>query len=174
MGYTKLGVGALDRRTRYELPNVAAYASVRPLRRQSGTLARLPPAPTALSYDGAVEPGELVDAEALVRLQETSYQRAAPGLRSAWPAESAMDAAQLVRFLNEHHYCVLATVTSSLKPRVSSCSPHGRPGMARRPNGRRHGSRSNRRGSSRTAPQADHLSNTERPDSQDAEPLRTN
>lgn len=81
-------------------------------------VARVSVLSTVLSYDGAVEPGELVDAEALVRLQETSYQQAAPGLLRAWPAESAMDAEQLVRFLNEHRYCVLATVTSKQQPQA--------------------------------------------------------
>ncbi|HEX5584203.1 pyridoxamine 5'-phosphate oxidase family protein [Gaiella sp.] len=59
-----------------------------------------------------MEPGELIDSEALVRLQEASYERAARGVRSSWPPESAMDAAQLRAFLEEHHYCVLATTTA--------------------------------------------------------------
>lgn len=81
-------------------------------------VARVSVLSTVLSYDGAMEPGELVDAETLVRLQETSYRHAAAGLLRAWPAESAMDAEQLVRFLNEHRYCVLATVTSKRQPQA--------------------------------------------------------
>jgi general stress protein 26 len=59
-----------------------------------------------------VEPAELIDAEALVRIQEESYERGPRGLRSSWPPESAMDAAQLRLFLDQHHYCVLATTTA--------------------------------------------------------------
>jgi len=53
----------------------------------------------------------VIDAAALVQIQRASYERAGSGLRSAWPEDSAMEAAQLASFLREHHYCVLATTT---------------------------------------------------------------
>ena len=54
----------------------------------------------------------MIDAEALVRLQEVSYERAGEAVRGAWPPDSAMDSARLAAFLEEHHFCVLATTTS--------------------------------------------------------------
>jgi hypothetical protein len=51
----------------------------------------------------------VIDADALARLQQDSYRRAGPGLASSWPPASAMTAAQLRSFLEERHYCVLAT-----------------------------------------------------------------
>jgi nitroimidazol reductase NimA-like FMN-containing flavoprotein (pyridoxamine 5'-phosphate oxidase superfamily) len=60
----------------------------------------------------------MIDAEALTRIQQSSYERAAPAVRSAWPPESAMRAEQLAGFLTEHHYCVLATVTSKRLPQA--------------------------------------------------------
>ncbi len=60
----------------------------------------------------------MIDAEALIGIQQKSYERAAAALRSSWPPESAMGAAQLVRFLTEHHYCVLATVTPKGRPQA--------------------------------------------------------
>ena len=60
----------------------------------------------------------MIDAETLTRIQQKSYERAATALRSAWPPESAMGAEQLVGFLTEHHYCVLATVTSKGLPQA--------------------------------------------------------
>ena len=60
----------------------------------------------------------MIDGEALIRIQEKSYERAAPTLRSSWPAESAMDVEQLDCFLTEHHYCVLATVTTKGRPQA--------------------------------------------------------
>jgi nitroimidazol reductase NimA-like FMN-containing flavoprotein (pyridoxamine 5'-phosphate oxidase superfamily) len=50
-----------------------------------------------------------VDIEALIRLQRDSHARAGGGLAGSWPAESAMDEAQLGAFLAERRYCVLAT-----------------------------------------------------------------
>ncbi|MDQ6819965.1 MAG: hypothetical protein M3076_06450, partial [Actinomycetota bacterium] len=38
----------------------------------------------------------MIDADALIELQEASYERAGGALRRSWPPESAMDAAQLV------------------------------------------------------------------------------
>ena len=60
----------------------------------------------------------MIDAERLVRIQQQSYERAAAVLRSSWPPDSAMGAEQLVRFLTKHHYCVLATVTSTGQPQA--------------------------------------------------------
>ncbi|HUA11062.1 MAG TPA: pyridoxamine 5'-phosphate oxidase family protein [Solirubrobacteraceae bacterium] len=57
-----------------------------------------------------------VDLDALARLQETSFELAGEGLRSSWPPESAMDAAQLGKFFEEHRYCVLATATRDGRP----------------------------------------------------------
>jgi nitroimidazol reductase NimA-like FMN-containing flavoprotein (pyridoxamine 5'-phosphate oxidase superfamily) len=55
---------------------------------------------------------DVMDVEALMRVQEASYLRAARALSSSWPRESAMDAAQLESFLGERRYCVLATTTA--------------------------------------------------------------
>ena len=63
----------------------------------------------------------MIDAEALTRVQQKSYELAAPALRSSWPPESAMGAEQLVGFLTEHHYCVLATVTPKGLPQARCC-----------------------------------------------------
>jgi nitroimidazol reductase NimA-like FMN-containing flavoprotein (pyridoxamine 5'-phosphate oxidase superfamily) len=60
----------------------------------------------------------MIDADALTGLQEKSYERAAEALRGSWPPESAMGGEELVRFLTEHRYCVLATVTSRGQPRA--------------------------------------------------------
>jgi general stress protein 26 len=60
----------------------------------------------------------MIDAEALTRIQQKSYEGAAAALRRSWPPESAMGAEQLARFLTEHHYCVLATVTSKGQPQA--------------------------------------------------------
>lgn len=51
----------------------------------------------------------MIDAEALAAIQEASYGRATPALRSSWPRESAMDGGTLAAFLAERRYCVLAT-----------------------------------------------------------------
>jgi nitroimidazol reductase NimA-like FMN-containing flavoprotein (pyridoxamine 5'-phosphate oxidase superfamily) len=58
----------------------------------------------------------MIDVDALIRLQEASFARAQDGLRSSWPRESGMDAAQLRSFLDGHRYCVLATTTAQLHP----------------------------------------------------------
>ena len=58
----------------------------------------------------------MIDVDALIRLQEASFARAKDGLRSSWPRESGMDAAQLRSFLDGHRYCVLATTTAQLHP----------------------------------------------------------
>ena len=47
----------------------------------------------------------MIDVDALIRLQEASFARAKDGLRSSWPRESGMDAAQLRSFLDGHRYC---------------------------------------------------------------------
>jgi hypothetical protein len=49
--------------------------------------------------------------EGLIRIQEASYVGADGALRGSWPRESAMDASELMSFLDEHCYCVLATTT---------------------------------------------------------------
>jgi nitroimidazol reductase NimA-like FMN-containing flavoprotein (pyridoxamine 5'-phosphate oxidase superfamily) len=51
-------------------------------------------------------------ADALGRLQEASYDRAARAIRNSWPREAAMTPAQLAAFLGERRYCVLATTTA--------------------------------------------------------------
>ncbi len=48
-------------------------------------------------------------AEGLARIQADSYAAASEALRSAWPPESAMDAAALGAFLAAQSFCVLAT-----------------------------------------------------------------
>jgi hypothetical protein len=60
----------------------------------------------------------MIGAEALTRIQQKSYEQAATAIRNSWPPESAMGAEQLVGFLTEHHYCVLATVTSKGLPQA--------------------------------------------------------
>jgi PPOX class probable F420-dependent enzyme len=60
----------------------------------------------------------MIDADALARLQEASYERAAAAVRGAWPPESAMDPAQLAAFLTERHFCVLATTTPKGRPQA--------------------------------------------------------
>jgi nitroimidazol reductase NimA-like FMN-containing flavoprotein (pyridoxamine 5'-phosphate oxidase superfamily) len=54
----------------------------------------------------------VIDAEALFRIQEASYERAGRALSGSWPRESAMDSAQLAAFLDERRFCVLATTTT--------------------------------------------------------------
>jgi nitroimidazol reductase NimA-like FMN-containing flavoprotein (pyridoxamine 5'-phosphate oxidase superfamily) len=58
---------------------------------------------------GAVD---VIDGEALARIQEASYERAGHALSGSWPAESAMDSAQLAAFLDERRFCVLATTNA--------------------------------------------------------------
>jgi nitroimidazol reductase NimA-like FMN-containing flavoprotein (pyridoxamine 5'-phosphate oxidase superfamily) len=53
----------------------------------------------------------VIDADALVRVQDASYESVAQSLTDSWPQESVMDAAQLESFLDERRYCVLATTT---------------------------------------------------------------
>ncbi len=58
----------------------------------------------------------MIDVDALIRLQEASFARAQDGLRSSWPRDSGMNAAQLRSFLDGHRYCVLATTTAQRHP----------------------------------------------------------
>lgn len=51
----------------------------------------------------------MIHIDSLIRLQDESYGRASNGLASSWPRASAMDAGQLRSFLEQRHYCVLAT-----------------------------------------------------------------
>jgi nitroimidazol reductase NimA-like FMN-containing flavoprotein (pyridoxamine 5'-phosphate oxidase superfamily) len=60
----------------------------------------------------------VIDGEALERLQEASYERAAAGVRSAWPLESAMDSRRLAEFLGERRFCVFATTTAQGRPQA--------------------------------------------------------
>jgi len=55
---------------------------------------------------------DVIDPEALMRVQEASYAQAGRALRGSWPRESAMDAAQLESFLEERRFCVFATTTA--------------------------------------------------------------
>jgi len=64
----------------------------------------------------AMKRAAMIDVEALIRLQVASFARAEPGLRSSWPRDSGMDAAELRAFLDEHRYCVLATATARACP----------------------------------------------------------
>jgi hypothetical protein len=73
---------------------------------------------------GRVSGRQMIDAEALTRIQQKSYERGATALRSSWPPESAMGAEQLVGFLTDHHYCVLATVTSKGLPQARPVAFH--------------------------------------------------
>lgn len=54
----------------------------------------------------------MIDAEALIAIQERSFEGAGEALRRSWPQESAMDAAELRAFLEEHTFCVLATTNA--------------------------------------------------------------
>lgn len=60
----------------------------------------------------------MIDAEALARLQEASYEQAAAAVRSAWPLESAMDSHQLAEFLGERRFCVFASTTANGRPQA--------------------------------------------------------
>ena len=60
--------------------------------------------------------GAVVDLVALIELQAASLDGAGPGLRASWPAEAAMDTAELGAFFDAHRYCVLATATSKGRP----------------------------------------------------------
>jgi nitroimidazol reductase NimA-like FMN-containing flavoprotein (pyridoxamine 5'-phosphate oxidase superfamily) len=60
----------------------------------------------------------VIDADGLVLIQQASYERAGPGLRGAWPPESAMNASQLASFLAERRFCVLATTTPKGRPQA--------------------------------------------------------
>lgn len=55
---------------------------------------------------------------ALHGVQEASYRGADGALRGSWPAEQAMDAVELDRFLDERRYCVLATTTGKGRPQA--------------------------------------------------------
>jgi nitroimidazol reductase NimA-like FMN-containing flavoprotein (pyridoxamine 5'-phosphate oxidase superfamily) len=59
-----------------------------------------------------------VDIDALVRLQEASYSSAGEMLRKSWPPESAMDAAKLRDFLEQHTFCVFATTSARGRPQA--------------------------------------------------------
>jgi nitroimidazol reductase NimA-like FMN-containing flavoprotein (pyridoxamine 5'-phosphate oxidase superfamily) len=58
----------------------------------------------------------VIDLVGLIELQRESFERAGPGLRASWPAETAMDAEELEVFLGAHRYCVLATASSKGRP----------------------------------------------------------
>ena len=58
----------------------------------------------------------MIDLEALIQLQDESYKRVGSGLASSWPPESAMDATELGSFLEQRHYCVLATSDRAGRP----------------------------------------------------------
>lgn len=58
----------------------------------------------------------VIDAEALLRVQQASYARAGQALAQSWPRESAMDAEQFQSFLGKQRYCVLATTTPRGRP----------------------------------------------------------
>jgi len=65
----------------------------------------------------------MIDADALIELQEASYERAGGALRRSWPPESAMDAAQLRAFIEEHTFCVLATTSAQGRAHARSPTP---------------------------------------------------
>ena len=90
----------------------------------------------------------MIDVDALIRLQEASFARAKDGLRSSWPRESGMDAAQLRSFLDGHRYCVLATTAAQLHPVARPVAVDGPAAITREPSEQllaawetRHGSR---------------------------------
>jgi nitroimidazol reductase NimA-like FMN-containing flavoprotein (pyridoxamine 5'-phosphate oxidase superfamily) len=51
-------------------------------------------------------------------IQEASYRGASSGILSSWPPEQALGAADLVAFLEERRYCVLATTTARGHPQA--------------------------------------------------------
>ncbi len=54
----------------------------------------------------------------LYQVQLDSYLVAGAALRSAWPPEQALGETALDSFLDEMHYCVLATVTGRGRPQA--------------------------------------------------------
>jgi nitroimidazol reductase NimA-like FMN-containing flavoprotein (pyridoxamine 5'-phosphate oxidase superfamily) len=54
----------------------------------------------------------------LFEVQRASYGRAGGALRGAWPPERAMGPEELVSFLDERTYCVLATTTAKDRPQA--------------------------------------------------------
>lgn len=59
------------------------------------------------------------EARRLVEIQNESYALAGSAIRSAWPPQDAMDAAELADFLVRNDYAVLATVTPDGRPQAS-------------------------------------------------------
>jgi pyridoxamine 5'-phosphate oxidase-like protein len=59
------------------------------------------------------------DAERLAEVQRSSYEHASATVHSSWPPGSAMDAAQLDRFLDDHRHAVVATTRPSNRPQVT-------------------------------------------------------
>jgi general stress protein 26 len=58
----------------------------------------------------------MIDVERLILVQAESYASAGPGLAGSWPPESAMDGDELRSFLEDRHYCVLATSNAAGHP----------------------------------------------------------
>ncbi|HVH30572.1 MAG TPA: pyridoxamine 5'-phosphate oxidase family protein [bacterium] len=59
------------------------------------------------------------DATAFVKIQEESYARAGPGIRTSYPRSQAMDAPRLAAFLSSKRYAVCATSRPDGRPQAS-------------------------------------------------------
>lgn len=59
------------------------------------------------------------DATAFVKIQEESYARAGPGIRTSYPRGQAMDAPRLAAFLGSKRYAVCATSRQDGRPQAS-------------------------------------------------------
>lgn len=62
---------------------------------------------------------EPTDAEQFEAIQRASYARASQSVHASWPPESAMDAAQIERFLDQHRYAVVATTRPDGRPQAA-------------------------------------------------------
>jgi nitroimidazol reductase NimA-like FMN-containing flavoprotein (pyridoxamine 5'-phosphate oxidase superfamily) len=69
----------------------------------------------------------MIDIDALIAIQEVSYQQPGSGLASSWPRDSAMGPDELRSFLEQRRYCVLATSNREGRPlaRPVAFSVHG-------------------------------------------------
>lgn len=62
------------------------------------------------------------DGLTLADIQDRSYEHAGKGIRASWPAESAMDAAGIERFLSANDYAVVATTRPDGRPQAAPLS----------------------------------------------------
>jgi nitroimidazol reductase NimA-like FMN-containing flavoprotein (pyridoxamine 5'-phosphate oxidase superfamily) len=54
----------------------------------------------------------------LHEVQEASYRRASAGILTSWPPEKSLGPSELMAFLDERRYCVLATTTGRGRPQA--------------------------------------------------------